>query len=178
MPKKVGTLGTTRARNAKGKPLNDPRENPERISGRNCDKRNLVKEGVDRRLDLFCSVKKPSHTDAARRRPKNREAQMRSLGRRIYAIRRARGMTQAELAKGTGVSRREVQNWEAGDRNARSRLPEIAAALAVTEADLLNFAGAIPPPMQTMSDDRRRAQGMHHLDKPPPQPKVGGGGDR
>lgn len=71
---------------------------------------------------------------------------MQALGRRIRTIRMARGMTQAELARATGVSRREVQNWEAGRRDPRSRLADIAAALSVSERDLLDFSGAIPAP--------------------------------
>lgn len=71
---------------------------------------------------------------------------MRRLGRRIRTVRMARGMSQAELAKRTGVSRREVQFWEAGERDARTRLPAIAAALGVSEADLLDFDGPIPAP--------------------------------
>jgi transcriptional regulator with XRE-family HTH domain len=71
---------------------------------------------------------------------------MRALGRRIRTIRMARGITQAELARATGVSRREVQNWEAGRRDPRGRQADIAAALDISESGLLDFSGPIPPP--------------------------------
>jgi transcriptional regulator with XRE-family HTH domain len=71
---------------------------------------------------------------------------MEDLGLRLKLMRKARDMTQAELARAVGVSRREVQNWEAGKRDARQRLPQIAEALACTEADLLDIDRPILPP--------------------------------
>jgi DNA-binding transcriptional regulator YiaG len=92
------------------------------------------------------------------RRPTNREAQM-QLGRRIRSVRRARNMTQTELARRVGVSDREVRYWETGVHDPRARLPEIAAALGCTEHDLLDFDGPIPPPKtKPPTDERRRAQ--------------------
>jgi transcriptional regulator with XRE-family HTH domain len=85
---------------------------------------------------------------------------MRALGRRIRTIRMARGKTQAELARATGVSRREVQNWEAGRRDPRARQADIAAVLSLSERDLLDFSGPIPPPHK------------------PHNYKLGGGGGR
>jgi DNA-binding XRE family transcriptional regulator len=103
-------------------------------------------------------VTKPSRLPAleAKKRRKlrhDRGDQMISLGQRIAMIRRARHLSQQQLADNTGVTRREVQFWEAGERDARRRLPEIAVALKVTEITLLDIGGSIPPP----------------------QPKVGGG---
>jgi transcriptional regulator with XRE-family HTH domain len=53
------------------------------------------------------------------------------LGRRIAEARRAREISQVELAKAVGASERSVQNWEAGARwpSKRGQLERIADAL-------------------------------------------------
>lgn len=68
-----------------------------------------------------------------------------SAGLRLKSIRRARGITQPELAAMIGVSARMVRYWEIGARDLRHHLPEIAEALGITESEFLDYDGPIPP---------------------------------
>lgn len=58
---------------------------------------------------------------------------------RIQALRRARGLTQAQLATEMGVTQAAVSEWEQvdGSRPSIDRLRKLAAALGVTVDDLL-----------------------------------------
>lgn len=66
-----------------------------------------------------------------------------SVGERIAALRRERGLSQAALAAATGVSRSAVAQWET-DRSGqvRGNLSRIAAALDVSVEVLLHGAAA------------------------------------
>ena len=57
-------------------------------------------------------------------------------GARLRGLRRARGLTQEELAQATGVSRSAVAQWETGRAGLANKLQEIAAALKVPTRDL------------------------------------------
>ncbi len=69
------------------------------------------------------------------------------IGARIRVARKARGMTQGDLAEAVGVSRSAVAQWET-DRagQVRGNLGRIAALLDIPVADLVNVAStpAIP----------------------------------
>ena len=59
-------------------------------------------------------------------------------------IRKAKGITQIELAKKVGVSRSTVAMWEAGHRfPTATKLPKIAETLNCTIDDLFN-ASVLP----------------------------------
>ncbi len=70
-----------------------------------------------------------------------------SVGARIRAARAARGMTQADLAGGVGVSRSAVAQWET-ERSGqiRGNLTRIAAVLGVSVQHLLQGHEAQPDP--------------------------------
>lgn len=56
---------------------------------------------------------------------------------RIQAIRKAKKMTQSELAKKMGYSGAAIAMWETGARNPPSRiLPKLAEAMGCTIEDL------------------------------------------
>lgn len=59
------------------------------------------------------------------------------IGKNIKQLRKARGLTQKELADKLGVTQSAVGNWEAGIRNPRA-------------ADLLNIAEALEVPVGTV----------------------------
>lgn len=60
-----------------------------------------------------------------------------SLGRRIAALRKARGWTQVELAAEVGVRRDKVSLWENGHRvPSVCRFMRLAEALGVTPVAL------------------------------------------
>ena len=61
---------------------------------------------------------------------------MRSAGARLRTVRRARGLTQEDLAHATGVSRSAVAQWESGRADYAGRLTAIASALNVTSREL------------------------------------------
>lgn len=61
------------------------------------------------------------------------------VGTRIREARRARGMTQGDLAAAVGVSRSAVAQWETGRAGQlRGNLSRIAAALGVSAAHLMD----------------------------------------
>ena len=68
--------------------------------------------------------------------------ELRLLGLTIAYYRRARGMTQAELAEAEHISRTHMSNIEAPNSRTSvslNRLFDIADALGVSVKDLLNF---------------------------------------
>ena len=69
-----------------------------------------------------------------------------ALGLRISTLRKAAGMTQAQVAQALNVSQQAVQAWEAGRRRIQiSILPAVAALLSVSLEDLLGDATEKPP---------------------------------
>lgn len=63
------------------------------------------------------------------------------IGANVRRLRVARGMTQAELVKATGLKRRYVQVLETGEANPSVRvLIDVAHALGVAPADLFATA--------------------------------------
>ena len=65
-----------------------------------------------------------------------------ALGERIAALRRARNVTQAQLAETLGVSQQTIQAYEAGRRRIPvSALPVVARALSASLEDLFGEAG-------------------------------------
>ena len=60
-----------------------------------------------------------------------------ALGERITSLRKARGLTQAQLAEELGVSQQSVQAYEVGRRRMPvSSLPAVARALGVSLEEL------------------------------------------
>jgi len=63
---------------------------------------------------------------------------MTALGKRITELRKACGMTQAQMAQALDVSQQAVQSWEAGRRRIQiSVLPAVAKLFAVSLDTLL-----------------------------------------
>lgn len=69
----------------------------------------------------------------------------RGRGAGIQRIRRARGLTQSDLAKATGVSRSMVAQWETGRAGHAERDRDIAAALRVTVREVAGYDKEAPP---------------------------------
>ena len=57
-------------------------------------------------------------------------------GERMRQLRRARGLTQHELARATGVSRSAVAQWETGRAGFTNRIVRVADVLGVPVRDL------------------------------------------
>ncbi len=67
-----------------------------------------------------------------------------TLGERIYSLRKARGLSQEELAAAVGVSRQAVSKWELGESQPEvDKVVLLAQALGVTTDQLL--LGVEPP---------------------------------
>ena len=63
---------------------------------------------------------------------------MAALGKRMTELRKASGMTQAQMAQALNVSQQAVQSWEAGRRRIQiSALPAVAKLLSVSLEGLL-----------------------------------------
>jgi len=75
------------------------------------------------------------------------KTEMKRLGVRIKAIRKARGMTLLQLQGATGIAKSTLSQYENG------KFPNIefytmfliAKALSVTTSELTNYDGPIPP---------------------------------
>lgn len=63
-------------------------------------------------------------------------------GERMRLLRRARGLTQDELARATGVSRSAVAQWETGRAGFGNRIVRVADVLGVAVRELKITAGA------------------------------------
>lgn len=71
---------------------------------------------------------------------------MAALGKRMTELRKASGMTQAQMAQVLEVSQQAVQSWEAGRRRIQiSILPAVARLLSVSLEELLGEASERTP---------------------------------
>ncbi len=78
------------------------------------------------------------------------------MGRRVAEVRRARGLTQAELAEAAGVTTRYIQTIESGRQNLTLvSLFHVAAALRVAVLDL--FVAPVSPPARRGRPSKSRA---------------------
>jgi transcriptional regulator with XRE-family HTH domain len=72
-----------------------------------------------------------------------------SQGAHLATIRRAAGLTQAEVAEAVGVPQSNIALWEFSAKPPRSDvLPRLATALGVTVEALLSPAAPAPAPKQ------------------------------
>lgn len=84
-----------------------------------------------------------------------------TVGERIRAARRAKGMTQKELAEKMGTSYVVISQWENGKRNPKfSTLREIAKALEIPTTDLLGTVKDDGTIEFSMPDSVARALGI------------------
>lgn len=68
-----------------------------------------------------------------------------ALGERITQFRKARGITQVQLAETLGVSQQTIQAYEVGRRRIQvSNLPVVARALSVSLEDLFGESDSSP----------------------------------
>jgi transcriptional regulator with XRE-family HTH domain len=68
-----------------------------------------------------------------------------ALGERITQFRKARGVTQVQLAETLGVSQQTIQAYEVGRRRIQvSNLPVVARALSVSLEDLFGESDSSP----------------------------------
>ncbi len=68
-----------------------------------------------------------------------------ALGERITQFRKARGITQAQLAETLGVSQQTIQAYEVGRRRIQvSNLPVVARVLSVSLEDLFGTSDRSP----------------------------------
>ena len=78
-------------------------------------------------------------------------------GDRLRRLRRARGLTQEDLAEATGVSRSAVAQWETGRAGHLSRLRQIAEALDVPVRELRR-PGSDPIPFSAGAPSREEGE--------------------
>lgn len=81
------------------------------------------------------------------------------LGENIRKYRKAKGLTQAELAKKLGSAQYVITNYERGLRRpSADKLPDIAKALGVPLEALYGLNGTTAPAEKKGSGTRREAQ--------------------
>lgn len=91
-----------------------------------------------------------------------------TVGERIRAARRAKGMTQKELAEKMGTSYVVISQWENGKRNPKfSTLREIAKALEIPTTDLLGIVKDDGTIEFSMPDSVARALGIANNESGP-----------
>jgi transcriptional regulator with XRE-family HTH domain len=84
----------------------------------------------------------------------------RQMGKRITQMRRARGMSQAELARVVGLSQQSIFSIELGERRLRLDLvPALTRTFRVTSDELLGLA-PMPPLKECSIPDRQ----LRHLE--------------
>lgn len=82
---------------------------------------------------------------------------MDTLGKRIAALRREKGMTQEELAEELGVSAQAVSKWENGQSCPDiSLIPRLAAIFGVTTDLLLTGEKETTPPVKLLPPEERK----------------------
>lgn len=85
------------------------------------------------------------------------------IGRKIYDLRTAQGMTLEELGKRVGVGKSTVRKWENGliGNMRRDKVVKVAEALHTTPAYLLGWEDEVPEDPIT-DDDRILLRAYHH----------------
>lgn len=82
---------------------------------------------------------------------------MDTLGKRIAALRKEKGMTQEELAEKLGVSPQAISKWENGQSCPDiSLLPRLAVIFGVTTDLLLTGEQETTPPVQMLPPEKRK----------------------
>jgi len=67
------------------------------------------------------------------------------FGERLAALRKAKGVTQTELAEATGYSQQQIQSFEKGRRRMPlSVVPDVVEKLGVTYEELLGVGKKLP----------------------------------
>lgn len=102
--------------------------------------------------------------------PREPEQVLRDVGRRIYEVRKDRGLTQKELARRLNISEKYLQRCEAGGhRLSIVYIARIAVALGIDARELLRVPKSRAPrrpgrPRKAATGARRRGP------VPPPRP--------
>lgn len=86
-------------------------------------------------------------------------------GGRLAAVRKARNVTQVQLAERLGITQSMLSKYERGDlRLHGTMLARIAEILAVSIDDLLGVKITPPPPIPMLKDKRLRRR-IHQIDR-------------
>jgi transcriptional regulator with XRE-family HTH domain len=91
------------------------------------------------------------------------------IGENIRKLRKAKGLTQTELAEKLGTTQFVITNYERGRNNpTTAKMPEIAKALGVTLEELYGLKGAERPAEEKGSSKRREIQLQKIFSELPP----------
>lgn len=86
------------------------------------------------------------------------------VGRRIFALRRRRGLSRRVLAEAAGVTFQQIQKYEAGvNRVSSSRLAAIAACLGISTSALF---GESADPRQRDDEAAKLLEAFNTIDDP------------
>lgn len=97
-------------------------------------------------------MESPPYTRLVPRKPKRPRGPRPAQGARLFALRKAAGLTQAELAHLIGEIQANISFWEYTDKPPRSDiLPKMAKALGVRIEDILGESASTPvaPPLSS-----------------------------
>ena len=87
------------------------------------------------------------------------------VGSRLAAVRKARNVTQLQLAERLGITQSMLSKYERGDlRLHGAMLVRIAETLAISVDELLGVKATPPPPIPVLKDKRLRRR-IHQIDR-------------
>ncbi len=91
------------------------------------------------------------------------------IGESIRKLRKAKGLTQTELAEKLGTTQYVITNYERGANNpTAAKIPEIAKALGVTLEEVYGLSGSEGAVEQKGSSKRREIQLQKIFSELPP----------
>jgi transcriptional regulator with XRE-family HTH domain len=97
--------------------------------------------------------------------PVDDDALATQAGSRLAAVRKARNVTQVQLAERLGITQSMLSKYERGDlRLHGAMLTRIAEILSVSTDELLGVKVSPPPPIPVLKDKRLRRR-IHQIDK-------------
>jgi len=117
------------------------------------------------------SENRPYHQDRATEElalAKKQLEEASDFGHRLVELRKARGLTQIEMAERLGTTQSFVSKYERGELRLHGELiVKLAAALDVSTDELLGFSGKEPSVPPTVKDRRlwRRIMAIDRLSK-------------
>lgn len=102
------------------------------------------------------------------------ERQTETFGQRVERLRKARGLSQVQLAAETGLSQTTISDIERGRNKGSTEIVKLAAALGVSSEELISGTPTLQEPAASpyRIDPKTRDRLLHAFDLLPPTQKI------